>query len=273
MLQTEFDWDDFLMPYKQAVEELSLKFTLLRDEYISRGEYSPIHYISKRVKSVNSIMEKMHTKGFSYDEIAYKMADICGVRLVTQFEEDIELLVKLIATRSDMKILETKDYFKSPKPSGYKSVHLIIEYDVNTIRGVESIIGEIQLRTLAMDFWATIEHSLNYKYKDDMPHELKDRLVAAAETVHALDHEMGTIRDEIADAQRLFTRKSEVINAIIESLNTLGKQGKKDAVKKYFKNFSEFKDSDNTLQLVLMSKEIEREIEEYNENESKEKEY
>jgi len=93
MLQTEFDWDDFLMPYKQAVEELSLKFTLLRDEYISRGEYSPIHYISKRVKSVNSIMEKMHTKGFSYDEIAYKMADICGVRLVTQFEEDIELLL------------------------------------------------------------------------------------------------------------------------------------------------------------------------------------
>ncbi|MBR6800294.1 MAG: GTP pyrophosphokinase family protein [Eubacteriaceae bacterium] len=262
MIQTDMDWDDFLLPYDQAVEEMALKFTLLRDEYIKRGEYSPIHYISKRLKSVNSIMEKMHTKNITFDEIAYKMADIAGIRLVTQFEEDIELLAKLIATRSDMKIIERKDYFKNPKPSGYKSVHLIVEYDVNTIRGVESIIAEIQLRTLAMDFWATIEHSLNYKYRDEMPGELKERLVIAAKTVHELDREMGTIRDEIADAQRLFTRKTEIIDAILENLNTLGKQGKREAVKRYFKNFTEFKDSDNTLQLVLMSKEIERELEE-----------
>lgn len=259
---SQIDWDDFLLPYEQAVEEMSLKFTLLRDEYIKRGEYSPIHYISKRLKSVNSIMDKMRTKNIAIDDIAYKMTDIAGIRLVTQFEEDIKLLAKLIATRSDMKIVEIKDYFKNPKPSGYKSVHLIVEYDVNTIRGVESVIAEIQLRTLAMDFWATIEHSLNYKYKDDMPDELKERLVDAAMAVHELDREMGTIRDEIADAQRLFTRKTEVIDSILENLHTLGKQGKRDAVKKYLKNFTELKNSDNTLQLVLMSKEMEREIEE-----------
>ncbi len=126
MLQTDFDWDDFLLPYNQAVEELSLKFTLLRDEYIARGEYSPIHYISKRLKSVNSIMEKMHTKDIPLDQISYKITDIAGIRLVTQFEEDIELLSKLIATRSDLKIIDTRDYFKNPKPSGYKSVHLIV---------------------------------------------------------------------------------------------------------------------------------------------------
>ncbi len=130
---------------------------------------------------------------------------------------------------------------------------------------MESVGAEIQLRTLAMDFWATIEHSLNYKYKDEMPHELKERLVLAAEAVHELDREMGTIRDEIADAQRLFTRKTEVIDSILENLNTLGKQGKKDAVKRYFKTFTEYKDSDNTLQLVLMSKEIERELEQMQE--------
>lgn len=256
----DFDWDNFLMPYSQAVDELLLKFTALKNQYEQQGQYCPIHALTGRVKSVSSIIEKARTRKVGLDEIAYKIKDIAGIRLITQFEADVQLLGKLIATRTDMRVVITKDYFSQPKASGYRSIHVIVEYDVNTIFGVETVLCEIQLRTLAMDFWASIEHSLNYKYKDNMPEHIKERLVSAADTVSSLDGEMGKIRDEIMDAQKLFITKSQTVNEIVENLNILSKFGKKDAVKKYFKEFSELHTEDDILHLVLLNKELQREI-------------
>lgn len=262
----DFNWNTFLLPYKQAVGELQLKFSMLKEQYLVLGEYSPIQNVYSRVKSPESILEKARKYGYTIDQIDYKIKDIAGVRIVTQFEEDIMLIAGFIKLRSDMKVVTIKDYIENPKSSGYKSIHLIVEYEVNTINGMETILCEIQIRTLAMDFWSIIEHSLNYKYKDAMPPDIKDRLIVAARGINDIDNEMDKIRDEITDAQRLFRRKSLVVNSIIEDLNQLSKYAKKDLVKKYYKIFTEMRDADNTLQLTLLQKELEKEIQKISEN-------
>lgn len=256
----DINWNSFFLPYKQAVSELQLKFSMLKEQYLMKGEYSPIQNVISRVKSPDSILEKAKKYGYTLDQIDYKIKDIAGIRIVTQFEEDILQIAAIIKLRRDMKVVTIKDYLANPKPSGYRSIHLIIEYEVDTVNGAETILCEIQIRTLAMDFWSTIEHSLNYKYKDAMPPNIKERLVLAARSITDIDSEMDKIKDEITDAQRLFRRKSNIINAIIEHFDQLSKYGKKDMVRKYYKIFTEMRDADNTLQLTLLQKELEKEI-------------
>lgn len=258
----DFNWEVFLVPYQQAVNELEMKFSALKAQYEKSGELSLIHYVHSRVKSIDSILEKAKKHNVPLEEIDYKLKDIAGIRLVTQFEEDILLLVKLIQIRTDMRVVLIKDYFTNPKESGYKSMHIVIEYDVNTVHGAQTVLCEIQLRTLAMDFWASIEHSLRYKYKEQMPEDVRKRLVKAAQGVTELDSEMGEIRDEITDAQKLFAHKSQLASKVRDSLNVLSKYGKRDAVKHYYKIYNEMREQDNMLQLSLLEKELEKEISE-----------
>jgi len=121
-----------------------------------------------------------------------------------QFVDDISTVTQLIRQRDDMKVIEEKDYITNSKPSGYRSHHMIIEYPVETVQGRKIVVAEIQIRTLAMNFWASIEHSLNYKYKGEFPDEIKDRLQNAAEAAFRLDEEMSQIRSEIQEAQAYF---------------------------------------------------------------------
>lgn len=260
MANREFNWDDFLVPYEQTVNELRLKFNQLKKQYEKSGDHSAIHYVSARVKSISSILEKARKYEISLEEISYRLTDLAGVRLVTQFEADILTLTKLISLRSDMRLVMTKDYFNTPKQTGYKAMHLIVEYDVNTIFGVQTVLCEIQLRTLAMDFWASIEHSLNYKYQNEMPGEIRERLISAAAGVIALDSEMGHIREEIQDAQRIFALKSQVINQITEHMNVLSNNGFKDLSRKYYSDFYALREEDNMLQLFLLEKELAQEV-------------
>ncbi len=262
----DIDWTTFLLPYKQAVNELQLKFSVLKEQYLLKGEYSPIQNVFSRVKSPDSILEKAKKYGYTLDQIDYKIKDIAGIRIVTQFEADVVQVAALIKLRRDMRVVTIKDYIANPKPSGYRSIHLIVEYELDTVNGAETILCEIQIRTLAMDFWSTIEHSLNYKYKDAMPPNIQERLVLAARSIKDIDGEMDMIKDEITDAQRLFRRKSNIINAIIEDLNRLSRYGKKDMIKKYYKIFAEMRESDNTLQLTLLQKELEKEIRTFSDN-------
>lgn len=269
MMNTEeynINWNRFLIPYQQAVDELYLKFTSLKTQYIAIGEYSPIQNVAARVKNPDSILEKAKKNGYPLDQLDLMIKDIAGVRIVTQFEEDINLIYGLIKLRTDMKIVTIKDYLSNPKQSGYKSIHLIVEYEVNTVNGPEPILCEIQIRTLAMDFWSTIEHSLNYKYKDAMPQSIKQRLVSAAESITEIDSEMGKIRDEITEAQRLFRQKSQTVNRIIELMNRLSSYGRKALVRKYYKIFTEMRETDNTIQLLLLQKELEKEIKQLSNN-------
>ena len=257
-----FDWERFFVPYRQTVKELDLKFRILIDSYATLNEYCPIYRVLGRVKTPASILDKASSESYAIDELASNMQDIAGIRLITQFEGDIYVIVEMIKSRTDMNIIKTKDYLANPKQSGYKSVHLIVEYDVNSIYGFQKTLCEIQIRTLAMDFWASIEHSLNYKYNDEMPEEIKVRLINAAESIGHIDTEMGNIKEEIKAAQKIYRKKTSVNNDIVDGLNALSRYGKKDRTKKYYKFYEQLVKDGDLLQLSLMQKEIEEEINE-----------
>lgn len=138
-----------------------------------------------------------------------EVQDIAGLRVVCPFVEDIYEIVELIRERQDFEIIEEKDYIEKNKESGYRSYHIVIRYPVETIYGVKNLLAEIQIRTLAMNFWAINEHSLNYKYSGQLPEEVQTRLRNAAEAAFRLDEEMSKIRQEIQDAQKVFRRKKD----------------------------------------------------------------
>ncbi|OAH59415.1 GTP pyrophosphokinase [Domibacillus aminovorans] len=203
------NWDEFLSPYKQAVEELKVKLRGIRKQFTMNDDRSPIEFVTGRVKPVPSILDKMNTKRIRMDRLHRDMQDIAGLRMMCQFVEDIKKVVSILRKRNDFRIVEEKDYISHKKPSGYRSYHMVVEYPVQTIHGEKKILAEIQIRTLAMNFWATIEHSLNYKYNGDFPTEIQMRLQRAAEAAFRLDEEMSLIREEIQEAQKFFTKKKE----------------------------------------------------------------
>lgn len=200
------DWDLFLWPYQQAVSELKVKFRSLRQSFLNKGEHSPIEFVVGRVKTVDSIKEKMTRRVIAPDVIENDMQDIAGIRIMCQFVDDIYRVVDLIHQRQDMQVIEERDYIQNAKPSGYRSYHTVIEYSVFLPDGPKKIIAEIQIRTLAMNFWATVEHTLNYKYQGKYPEDISKRLKSTAEAAYKLDEEMSSIKDEVQEAQRIFTK-------------------------------------------------------------------
>lgn len=200
------NWEVFLAPYSQVVDELKIKLRGMRNQYEFESRHSPIELVTGRVKPVHSIIEKAESKKIPFDQIENELQDIAGLRVVCQFVDDIYTIVDIIKKRKDFKVIEEKDYIKKNKESGYRSYHMIIEYPVETIHGLKKVITEIQIRTLAMNFWATNEHSLNYKYEGRIPSEIKIRLKSAAEAAFKLDEEMSKIKHEVQEAQRIFHR-------------------------------------------------------------------
>lgn len=201
------NWQHFLLPYQQAVNELKVKLRGMRKQFQDSDQHSPIEFVTGRVKPVDSIKEKMVRRHVQEDRLEQDMQDIAGLRIMCQFVEDIYQVVDLLRQRNDMTILEERDYVTNVKPSGYRSYHIVIEYPVQLVTGEKKVLAEIQVRTLAMNFWATIEHSLNYKYQGAFPQELSDRLQRAASAAFKLDEEMSEIREEIQEAQTLFGRR------------------------------------------------------------------
>ncbi|GGB40267.1 GTP pyrophosphokinase family protein [Virgibacillus dakarensis] len=201
------NWEAILAPYAQVVEELKVKLKGMRAQFEHEKRHSPIEIISGRVKPIPSILEKAKRKQIKLENIEREMQDIAGVRVVCQFVDDIYTIVKMIRSRNDLTIIEEKDYISHKKDSGYRSFHMIIEYPVETIHGEKIVLAEIQIRTLAMNFWATNEHSLNYKYAGRIPSDIKARLKRAAEAAFKLDEEMSKIKNEVQEAQRIFHRK------------------------------------------------------------------
>jgi putative GTP pyrophosphokinase len=212
------DWEKFLIPYEQAVEELKIKFKSMRIEMKKREQYSPIEFVTGRVKKISSILEKAARLGVAKDHIEEGIEDIAGIRLMCQFVEDIEYMAGLIRMRKDMKVLYEKDYIKHKKPSGYRSYHIIVEYPVQTALGMKVILAELQIRTLAMNFWATIEHSLSYKFGDNLPEHIRERLLNAAEAAFRLDEEMSSVREE---AQQMFDDYSSLVSSILNDIQQL----------------------------------------------------
>ncbi|MCS8573164.1 GTP pyrophosphokinase [Pediococcus pentosaceus] len=196
------DWDTFLLPYSQAVSELKVKLRGMRTQFLKNGEESPIEFVTGRVKPVESIKEKMVRRQVLEERIEQDMQDIAGVRVMCQFVEDIYEVVDLIRKRTDMTVIEERDYVENEKPSGYRSYHIVVEYPIQMMNGQKKILAEIQVRTLEMNFWATIEHSLNYKFDGEFPKELRTRLQKASVKSYELDKEMSEIRKQILLAQK-----------------------------------------------------------------------
>jgi putative GTP pyrophosphokinase len=204
------NWDLFLAPYKQAVEELKVKLKGMRGQFELKSSHSPIEFVTGRVKPIASILDKAEQKGIPMDKLESEMQDIAGLRMMCQFVDDIKTVVGLLRQRNDFEIVEERNYISHKKSSGYRSYHVVISYPVQTISGEKKILAEIQIRTLAMNFWATVEHSLNYKYKGQFPKDIRMRLQRAAEAAFRLDEEMSQIKGEIQEAQVFFTLKKEI---------------------------------------------------------------
>ena len=207
-----FDWEYFLDPYIQTVGELKIKLRGIRKQFRKQNRHSPIEFVTGRVKSVESIKEKLERRHIAFENMAQEVEDIAGLRIMVQFVDDIDDVLELIRSRTDMTVIGERDYIANMKAGGYRSYHVIVSYPVNTIDGPKTVLAEIQIRTLAMNFWATIEHSLNYKYQGKFPDELKRRLEITAKIALELDEEMRKIKEEIREAQLLFDHDSRKLS-------------------------------------------------------------
>lgn len=249
-------WREILQPYEMAVDELTMKFNNIIREYHLLEEYSPIEMVNGRVKKISSILEKCQKKNISLDDVCDKIEDIAGIRIICQFVEDINKVVSLIHSRTDIKVLQEKDYITNMKPSGYRSYHIIVDYTVQTLNGPKSVKAEIQIRTLAMNFWATIEHSLQYKYKQNMPPHIRERLSAASTAIINLDKEMSRIRDEIMDSQNSFRVKANIISEILNLMQNLYKSANKREILKIQEEFYRIYRLDDISSLTKFLKEL-----------------
>lgn len=249
-------WRERLAPYSLAVDELKVKFEHMQKAYRYAGVYSPIEQIHGRVKTISSLLEKVQRKHISIDDIDNRIDDIAGIRIICQFVEDIYKVAELIRKRSDMEVIEEQDYIKNTKPSGYRSYHMVIKYVVETLNGPKEIHVEIQIRTLAMNFWATIEHSLQYKYKQNMPANLRARLLKAADAIEILDGEMSSVSGEIMDAQTIFTVRSNLVADILNNIQNLYKVANKREIIKIQDEFFKIYESEELERLEKFAGEL-----------------
>ncbi|AOY78496.1 GTP pyrophosphokinase [Clostridium formicaceticum] len=259
------EWKKFLIPYEHAVEELKVKFKSIRNELRTIGEYSPIEFVTGRVKKVSSILEKARKLSVSPEEISEKIEDIAGIRIMCQFVEDIYTVVDYIRDRDgeDLEIVLEKDYITNFKDSGYRSYHLVIKYPIHTALGPKNILAEIQIRTLAMNFWAIIEHSLKYKYKQQIPNHIEDRLKKAADAAFKLDQEMSEIRHEIRQAQKFFEVRSNIVSSILQNIQSLYLSGRLKEANDFQERFNRLWEKEDTMELKILHKEIDKLTQKY----------
>ncbi len=209
MEQKDFNWNAFLQPYELAVEGFILKIEGIKKQYLTSGIHCPIEIVSGRVKTPGSIIDKSKRMNVAFEDIPKMVHDIGGVRITCKYIEDVYSVAKLLKSRKDIKLLEERDYIKNMKPSGYRSLHLICRYNVETINGQIPILLEFQIRTHAMHFWASIEHSIKYKYNKNIPADVKERLINASLAAENLDNEMSAIHQTILSLEK---NSDEIVN-------------------------------------------------------------
>ncbi len=253
-------WKHILVPYEQVVEELKVKFRSIRNEYRLLDEYSPIEFVTGRVKRISSIIEKAKKKNIALENVEEEIEDIAGIRIMCQFVGDIYKVVEIIRNRDgkDLFIIEERDYIENMKQSGYRSFHMIIKYPIQTAFGEKIVFAEIQIRTLAMNFWATIEHSLRYKYKKNMPKHIEERISKAAEAAYLLDQEMAEIREEVMKAQKKFQVESHVVADIFESIKGLTNSANSKEMNDLYETFWELWENGDIDELQEFSRKIDR---------------
>ncbi len=197
------DFRRFMLEHRFGMDEVVTKLNILRDEFTHLHDYNPIETVSSRLKSPESLVEKVGRKGIvidesaSFDKVRQRVTDIAGVRVVCSFASDVYRVFDLLTQQQDVTIVEVRDYIEEPKPNGYRSLHALVEVPVFLSGGQVPVVVEVQFRTIAMDFWASLEHKIYYKYRRDVPAELLEGLHQAAETAYALDTTMERLHEEV----------------------------------------------------------------------------
>ena len=200
-------WKSVMFLYDSALKEINTKIEILNNEFVHIYNYNPIEHIKSRLKTPDSIVKKLKRYGFevTIDNMVEKLSDIAGIRIICSFTSDIYQIAEMITKQSDVTVLYVKDYIKNPKPNGYKSYHMVVTIPVYLIDGVRNVKVEIQIRTIAMDFWASLEHKIAYKFEGNAPDYLEAELKACADVVDMLDAKMFSLNHaimEIGERQR-----------------------------------------------------------------------
>ena len=192
-------WNTIMFLYNAALKEVGTKLDILNDEFQHVHRYNPIEHIKTRIKTPESIVKKLKRQGHesSVENMVKYVNDIAGVRLICSFTSDIYRLAGMIGNQSDLKVLSIKDYIKNPKESGYKSFHMLVSVPIFLSDSVVETKVEIQIRTIAMDFWASLEHKIYYKFEGNAPAYISRDLKECADMVSELDEKMLSLNEAI----------------------------------------------------------------------------
>ena len=194
--------DDFFSVqcrYQAAIRQVQTKLENLDDEFQMKHRRNPIHHMQSRMKTIRSMMEKLQRKHLqqSIASAVGNLTDIAGIRVICSYLQDVYTVADLLTSQDDVHVVKVRDYIKNPKSNGYRSLHLVVEVPVYLSEGRLSVPVEVQIRTIAMDFWATLEHSLRYKAQDQVPQSISDELQQTATDIAALDQRMQAIHDKV----------------------------------------------------------------------------
>ena len=197
-------WESLMFLYNSALKEVTTKLEILNDEFVHVHKYSPIEYIKSRIKAPESIVKKLKRHGLeiNVDNMIDNINDIAGVRIVCSFTSDIYRIAEMIGKQHDLTVIYVKDYIRNPKPSGYKSFHMLVSVPIFLGEDVIDTKVEIQIRTIAMDFWASLEHKIYYKFEGHAPEYISRELRDCARIVSELDLKMLQLNQEIIKAKK-----------------------------------------------------------------------
>ncbi len=187
-----------MLLYGAAIKKISSTLEILDDEFHLRNDYNPIHHIETRLKTPRSIFNKLTKRGFpvTMESIHDNLTDIAGIRVICNYIDDAYRIADLLTAHNDIEVMERKDYIAHPKPSGYRSLHLIVNVSVYMSEGSVKVPAEIQIRTIAMDYWATLEHRLKYKNEGSVPPDLHQKMKSCSEELADMEVRMQEIQRE-----------------------------------------------------------------------------
>ena len=194
-------WRSVMFLYDSALKKLNTKIEILNNEFVNRYDHNPIEHIKSRLKTADSIVKKLKKDGceVTIDNMMNHLSDIAGIRIICSFVDDIYEVAEMLVRQDDVTVIAIKDYIKNPKPSGYRSLHLILEVPIFLTNEKKMMRVEVQFRTIAMDFWASLEHKLKYKKDIDNAQVISQDLCFCAELISQLDGRMQQIRERLEE--------------------------------------------------------------------------
>lgn len=241
----EDEWNRALLLYDSVLREINTKLEILNNEFKQAHQYNPIEHITSRIKSPESIARKIRKKGLelTVENIVKYVNDVAGVRIICSFTSDIYRIASSISNQDDVTVLRVKDYIANPKPNGYMSYHMIVSIPIFLTNDVIDTKVEIQIRTIAMDFWASLEHKIYYKFEGKAPVGIKDELKECANIISFLDEKMLSINESVKHYHEDFNggvaMSSDTPLPVVSADNTRSSANSLDALKSYYGSIAE----------------------------------